>query len=881
MMLMVFIGSAMGQVYLPAANPASEVRSGHARFTFLFPNVVRMEWSQDGKFEDHASLVFVNRQQAAPTLRVHRSKGWMTVETDALTLRYRTGSGKFVPGNLQIAYKSKDNKTVIWHPGLKNGLNLGGTTMTLDDTNGSVPLGKGLLSRSGWSLIDDTERPLLDSSPWPWALARPVTPHQDWYFFGYGANYLLALREFVELSGRIPLPPEWAFGAWHSRYWRYTDSDLMQLGQGYRNHRIPMDVLGIDMDWHIADRPAGYQGPSWYQGTRRRQDSVHQPIGWTGYTWNRSYFPEPEAYLEWAHSKGFKTFLNLHPAAGIQPWDEQYPQMAKAMGVDPESRKDITFDLTNKQFTDNYFRIIIDPLRKQGVDFWWLDWQQFEKTPVPNLKMMWWLNYVFWSNAERSWGDKRPILYSRWSGWGGQRFGLGFSGDVRATWKSLDFQPYFTATAANVAFAYWGHDIGGYFNMDADSPELFTRWVEWGVFSPIFKVHYWINPKMNRILWHYSPYYYDILRNYYLLRYRLIPYIYTAARATYESGAAFVHPLYYDWPANDQAYEFKDEYCFGPDMVVRPITHPMKPDSLFADQRLWIPPGQWFEWQTGNLLDGGTGGVVTNRAYTLAETPILVRAGAVVPEAPQMQWVGQRMTDPLIFEIFPGGDQGVGRVYEDAGDTRGYEKNRFAYTKLEYHRTGQRLIAEILPEQGTYSGMQEKRGYEIKLPMSWPPSSVTINGSPVPYHPGYDEKHLAGAWRYDGNRAMTVIYTPEEDVHGKLSIEAVFSSADSKPLEGIPATIDDLTSVFHFARSHNWPDWDYHLDRLAREAETGQEVTLNPKIAERRYAEMRSSTQTILSKLDQIIAKQPDYVGVRDLLLRFDTEQRNAPAPYR
>ena len=171
-----------------------------------------------------------------------------------------------------------------------------------------------------------------------------------------------------------------------------------------------------------------------------------------------------------------------------------------------------------------------------------------------------WLNYLHFTDQERE--GKRPLLFHRWGGLGNHRYQIGFSGDTISVWPSLAFQPWFTATAANVGYAYWSHDIGGHMPGVVD-PELYTRWVEFGAFSPVLRTHTTKNPDSERRIWAYPEPYSSILRTTFQLRYQMEPYVYTEARRTYDTGVAFLHPLYYDWPEADEAYSSKGEYVFG------------------------------------------------------------------------------------------------------------------------------------------------------------------------------------------------------------------------------------------------------------------------------------------------------------------------------
>ncbi len=761
----------------PVADPKAVVTIGNARFTILTPQLIRIEWSADGKFEDHASLVFINRRLPVP--KFHQSVGHsmgnhtlVTLSTDALRLTYTpTGDGHFTADNLSMALVV-DGKQVVWHPGDTDPENLQGTTRTLDGARGSKtqqPIEPGLVSRAGWTLVDDSARPLFNStdfrfsdgekSPWPWAIERPANEapgkYTDWYFFGYGHDYKRALGDFVKVAGRIPLPPRFAFGVWWSRYWAYSDQELDELVRGFRENDTPLDVLVIDMDWHLSQeqlKAMGVKDQSGYQ------------LGWSGYTWNKILFPDPDAFLKNVHEEGLKTTMNLHPASGIQPWEQAYLAMARAMGIDPATRKYIPFDPTDKKWAANYFDLVLRPLEKQGIDFWWLDWQQQPlMTSVPGLTNTWWLNYLHFTDEQRE--GKRPLLFHRWGGLGNHRYQIGFSGDTVSVWESLAFQPWFTATAANVGYAYWSHDIGGHMP-GAVEPELYTRWVQFGAFSPILRTHTTKNPDAERRIWAYPEPYASVLRSAFQLRDAMEPYLYTEARRTYDTGVAFLRPLYYDWPEDDAAYTSKDEYMFGDQMLVSPVTAPSDKISGLATEQVYLPKGDWIESPTGKHFAGPA---TVARSFTIAQIPVYVKTGSIVPMQPPMPYTGARPVDPLIVTVWPldAGKSSSYSLYEDSGASVEYQRGVFARTPIQATQTGDTLQVEIGPVEGSYPGMLKTRGYELRLPADWPPASVTVDGKALkPAKP-----NQTGGWTFEGNTLTTIIPVPAESSAAKVVVE--------------------------------------------------------------------------------------------------------------
>jgi alpha-glucosidase len=776
----------------PVADHKAVVTVGNARFTVLTPQLIRMEWSADGKFEDHASFVFINRklpvpkyeqtfsvsdsdcgprEPGAPVPTCAGATSGTILRTDALTLTYSpTGDGRFNANNLSIAL-TVDGKQVVWHPGDTDPENLQGTTRTLDTARGSKteePIGQGLVSRSGWALVDDSTRPLFDSadfsfpegekSPWPWVMERPANEkpgaYSDWYFFGYGHDYKQALGDFVRVAGRIPLPPRFAFGVWWSRYWAYTDQQFDELVKDFRQNETPLDVMVIDMDWHTSDEQLQALGLT---------DQSGQKLGWTGYSWNKVLFPDPDAFLKKLHEDGLKTTMNLHPASGIQPWEQAYPAMARAMGIDPATKKYIPFTPTDKKWATNYLNLVLHPLEKQGVDFWWLDWQQQSTTDLPGVNPTWWLNYVHFTDQQRE--GKRPLLFHRWGGLGNHRYEIGFSGDTISVWDSLAFQPWFTATAANVGYAYWSHDIGGHMPGAVD-PELYTRWIQFGAFSPILRTHTTKNPDSERRIWAYPEPYSEVMRNAYQMREAMQPYLYTEARRTYDTGVAFFRPLYYDWPEEDAAYTSKNEYMFGDQMIVSPVTAPADKITGLATEQVWLPKGDWIERPTGKHFSGPT---TVERGFTIDQIPVYVRAGAIVPMQPAMLHTGEKPVDPLIVNVWPlaAGTSSSYSVYEDSGVSVEYQKGAFARTPIKASEDGDTLRVEIGPVEGSFPGMLKTRSYEVRLPNDWPPESVTVNGKAV----AFAKPREAGGWTFEGNTLTTIIPVPSGSVSTKMVVE--------------------------------------------------------------------------------------------------------------
>ena len=774
----------------PKADAKAVVTSGNARFTVLTPQLIRMEWSADGQFEDRATLTFVNRETPVPEFKVRESKSKLTITTPALTLTYLK-NGKFSDKNLKAVF-TLNGKEVVWTPGMENPQNLLGTTRTLDGADGSKlkePMEQGILSRAGWSLIDDSQRHVLtpDGSEWEeWIEARPEGDRQDLYLFAYGHDYKQALADYALVAGRAPMPPKYTLGYWWSRYWQYSDNEFVDLVNKLKSMDVPIDVLIVDMDWH----------ETW--GLRKSnspKDEYGQRIGWTGYTWQKELFPSPANFLKWTENEELKVALNLHPASGIQPYEAVYDDFTKEYGWS-EKGKSVPFKIDERKWADAYFKTVLEPMERDGVDFWWLDWQQWKESKyTPGLSNTFWLNHTFFNHAERQNPGLRPFIYHRWGGLGSHRYPLAFSGDTYATWPMLAYLPYFTATASNVNYGWWGHDIGGHMfhkTQKATDPELYTRWLQYGVFTPIFKTHSTKDPRIERCIWCFPDHMF-LMRDAIRLRYTLAPYIYNAARENYDTGVGMCRPMYYDYPESDKAYETPEQFMFGNDILATTITQPVDSITGLAPRTIWFPEGAWFDCATGSMYEGGR---TEELHYTLAENPHYAKAGSIIPMNPATVKNLQQPCDTLVLTFIPGGD-GQLRHYEDDGMSQQYKTN-YAVTTVSKKQEGNTVRVRISPREGSFAGASDSRSYELRFPAVFPPKSVKVNGKEL----AYSRFPKAGEWTYDGYTLAPVIYTGTTACDAPVEIELAFDDyatahqADLYGMSGVFKRCLDLTVEF-------------------------------------------------------------------------------------
>jgi alpha-glucosidase (family GH31 glycosyl hydrolase) len=646
----------------PLADPKNVVQGDHYRITVLDTGLLRLEYSESGEFEDRPSQMVVDRAFGATDFQLAEDEHELELHTERLHLIY--DKRPFSAEGLSVQAKGGvSNYRSVWRPGQRLE-NLGGTARTLDEADGRVPLENGVLGRNGIAVVDDSRTILLDEEGW---IAPRRPGNQDLYVFAYGRDYRAALRALYKLTGPQPLLPRYALGNWWSRYYAYSADEYLELMDRFAEERLPFSVGVLDMDWHLVDIDPALGS------------------GWTGYTFNRELFPDPPAFMKELHERGLAVSLNVHPADGVRAHEEAYPRVAERMGIDPASRLPVNFDPADPQFLETYLEELHHPLEEDGVDFWWLDWQQGQVTKLPGLDPLWLLNHFHYLDSARN--GRRPLTFSRYAGIGSHRYPVGFSGDTVVSWESLHFQPEFTATASNVGYGWWSHDIGGHFFGIKDD-ELVTRWVQLGVFSPILRLHSTADRFIAKEPWRFGEVARRLIGESLRLRHQLVPYIATMGVRAYEEGAPLVSPMYYDHPAERAAYEVPNQFMFGTEALVAPITSPVDPDTRLGAVNAWLPEGEWVDVFTGQRYRGGRT-IALHR--TLDCIPVLVRPGTVAPLA--APGAGTDVPERLELHVFGDGEASF-TLIEDRDD------ERWARTTFT-HRGGELIIGAVEGERDT------------------------------------------------------------------------------------------------------------------------------------------------------------------------------------
>lgn len=699
------------------------------RFTVLTEEMIRLEYCEDGQFEDRATQCVIDRKFKVPEYQVIENEESLEIITDKIHLVYNKqkftdyGLSVQVRGNISVYHS-------IWHFG-EEATDLRGTARTLDEADGAIELEHGIISRFGYGILDDSRSLVITEDGW-------VEPRKedciDIYFLGYGHEYEHCLKDYYHLTGKTPLLPRYALGNWWSRFYRYNDQEYKALMTRFEKEEIPFSVSVIDMDWHLVDIDPKYGS------------------GWTGYTWNKELFPDPKEFMTWLHDHGLKVTLNVHPAGGVQAHEEKYKEMAEAMGRDWEKEEPVNFDVTDQKFLKAYFEYLHHPNEEEGVDFWWLDWQQGGLSKIPGLDPLWMLNHYHYLDSGRR--GKRRLTFSRYAGMGSHRYPVGFSGDTIISWESLAFQPYFTANASNVGYGWWSHDIGGHMKGYRDE-ELSTRWIQFGVFSPIMRLHSSNSAFTGKEPWNYNAVSENIMKRYLKLRHEMIPYLYTMNYHASHDGQPLIRPMYYLEPEQPEAYEVPNEYYFGTELVVCPITEPTDKAAGTACVKAWIPEGKWYDIFSGLKYDGGR---MLELYRSLEDIPVLAKEGAIIPLTDLTEYTNS-VENPkeLAVKIVPG-KKNAFILMEDTGDTCEDKEENWAQTKLEWINENEFIIH---PANGNLDVIPKRRTWKMEFYgiADVDNLEVTVGGKAIETERIYDEK-----------RHICQVNIPETEVTEQITI---------------------------------------------------------------------------------------------------------------
>jgi alpha-glucosidase (family GH31 glycosyl hydrolase) len=412
----------------------------------------------------------------------------------------------------------------------------------------------------------------------------------------------------------------------------------------------------------------------------------------------------------------------------------------------------ITFDLSDQKQAEVSMRLLHGELMNQGVDFWWVDGGS-GAVDMPGLNKQFWTNRVFYDfSAEQS--GRRAFILGRYGDWGSERYPGFFTGDAYSEWPVLAYEVAFSARGGNVLMPWISHDIGGFHGSKIDF-ELYARWIEFGTFSGILRMHSAHENPLDgnvRMPWVYGPRGIALMRKYFTLRTQLIPYIYSYAWRAHRESLPLLSPLYLHYPDAEEAYQHPHEYFFGEQLLVAPVV------AAGGRQTIWLPAGDWVDFFTGRRYQGGQNLTLD---FAVDATPVFVRAGAIIPEQPVGTHSDAAPLDHLILDVYGSGN-GRFTLYEDDGSSLHYdEEGTHAITALA-HEVGADGVHHLVvePSRGTFPGRPATRSYELRVHEAAKPTSITVNG-----------KSLAVPWTFDARAGVAIAQLPAQPSDAALRVD--------------------------------------------------------------------------------------------------------------
>ena len=573
------------------------------------------------------------------------------------------------------------------------------------------------------------------------------------YYVMSGGSMYGTLDQYTQLTGRPPVPPLWTLGNIQSRYGYESFSQVNGIIDEFRQRQIPLDGVILDLDWF---------------GKETMGNLEFQTNG----NW-----PDPEASLDAMRQRGVHVIPITEPQISGLSFNAPEVLSQRLVGFRENGEpygirlnwitgnSDIyLMDFTNPDsrawWGEKHQRL----LQTYRFDGFWQDLNEPEGQPEDML-------YVGGSAAEvrnvialqmnRSLFDayqqyapeRRPFIMSRSGFPGMQKYGAGvWSGDVYASWYDLDRQKVLAASMGVAGVPYWNSDIGGF--LGTPSPELYLRWCQFALFNPIYRPHADHDP---REPWVFGAFVEEQVRELLLLRSRLLPYFYSVARQTHETGAPIMRPPVMDWPDDPVFRYLSDQYMYGDSFMVRPITTPGA-----SEIQVYFPSSNgWFEFFSGMRLSEQE---FQTFPVDLTTIPIYVKAPALIPLAPAMEHISQRPRDEMELRVYldDRNPSASSEMYEDDGVTNDYLAGAYQITRFSVDRTAPSLWeVAINAVEGDYSGAVPERQWSVVVHGIGGVNAVAINDAEIQERPTAEvEDHFSASWHYDSTGQRLRVHLP-------------------------------------------------------------------------------------------------------------------------
>ena len=650
-------------------NPECVFQGNKYRFTVLTERLIRIEYNENGVFLDEPTLLIRNRNFPKFSFDVKQDKNYIEIKTSYFKLSY-TKERKLSSSNLKVEILNTDKFWYYKHAEAKN------YSYSYLIDNDKIKTIKSLYSLDGFVTIDDSKNNIFCED----GTIKNGNDGIDIYLFVYLNDFNLCLNDYFKLTGNPPLIPRFALGNWWSRNDLYDDLKLKSLVDNFIKYKIPISTILLDKDWHI----------------RTYENKKHLK---TGFTFNKDLFKSPYEMISYIHNQGIRVGLNINPTEGFYDIDEYFNQ-AKTYLPTLENNV-IPYNVLDPKWVDVYLKLYIHPLDALEVDFYWLDFYTDESVADFLIK-----HYQYY-DMKRNY-KRRPMLFSYNSKIAPHCYPVLYSGKTKVGWESLRQISKFNVSITNLGVSWIAHDIGGYFKGIEDN-ELYIRYVQFGVFSPIFKFGSDSGKYYKREPWRWNMKTLQIVTDYLQLRHKLIPYLYSEAYKYSKDGVPIIKPLYYTTLEMYDDLLYSCEYYFGSQLFICPIT---KKKDYIMDRvvhRFYLPEGIWYDFFTGQKYPGNNNYVTF---YKDQNYPVFAKAGSIIPLGYNDNLNDTTPPKNMEIHFFPGLSNEY-LLYEDDGISSLYEKGFYLLTKIEYNYMPSNYTVIIRAIEGKSGIVPEKRNYKL------------------------------------------------------------------------------------------------------------------------------------------------------------------------
>ena len=654
------------------------------RFSVLTPRLIRIEYNKDGKFEDRATSLVVNRKFVGCKFNVVNEQYSLTIATEYFTLKY-VKENPMTPKNIKVTVNGTGKD---WSPGQEDFRNFGSLNFSLDEMNNKTKLSNGLYTLDGFTSIDDSKNYVIENENF---IQRP-SDITDIYLFVYKNDLGLCLQDYFNLTGYPPMIPRWALGCWWYKNDKYNMYDIDDILKKFDDNHIPLSVFVHGDKWH---------------------NSIEN------YNYDKTLY-DRNSLKNYYHSKKQRFGLTIDPSIKISPNDPIYSQILNYIQPTNNSN-DLSFIPLTNNTINTYLNIIVNNLMGNGINLFNIDYNN--KDDKFGLFL---LNHYHYTIANM---NERGVILSRNPGIAPHRYPIIYSGKTKVSWETLNFLATYNNSAANLGVTWHSHAIGGYYDGIEDN-ELYLRYIQFGVFNPIFILASDTGKYYKREPWKWNQLILNVIVEYMQLRNKLIPYIYNESYIYHKCGVPLIQPLYYKYPKIYDEPNYINQYFFGSKIMISPIVKRKNIEMNRVVQKLFIPNGIWYDYSSGKKFIGNKYYI---NFYKDEDYPIFIKEGSIIPMSLDKD---TNIPKNMELQIFPAenGLYSSYELYEDDGISN-YQGDKYLITKFNLDKVDFGYKFTIKPRSGHMN--LTNRNYLLRFRNMKSPEKVIVkyvgNETEIPF----------------------------------------------------------------------------------------------------------------------------------------------------